>query len=765
MPASAQQLYARRDGSPCWIVTIEGIGDTRGLWKFCWPKVPRYAEGNPTYKAWMKDAPGFVSQQAKELGGISSAGQISFELLDVEDALTGKLALGPRPDGFLNAAITEASTSVDITNAASIVYGLDVLFIGDECMVPTSSGGGTVVNVTRAQLGTLAQAQAQVSSPRVPVYVGCGPSPIGRRVIAYLGFDAEDSNATSELQVEQFKLDMPQLDMGMNTYRFTGISQHRYLDRLLGRAQFDGYVGELSQDGTIINIEGGAKQIAPHFVDRMFFKVNDEVFSTELTGVWLGSLRIVNRGVAGTRAGEIAPLDRVQQALIADPDGGFGSFRYQEVGGETTSRITGTWISDDHPVLLMLALMLSASGDVDNLANYSRGNYSALPAGWGLGIPIGEVDDVSFLQVWFRTLSYSLPYFELSEPESARVVFDRLCQLCGFDITTVDGKITLDAFRMPLEGEQVVTWNEGSLIVETDEEGNATPTIEIEYDTEIAAGAVVFESKTSQGTTVKTTFTSANFQELFGNVVGYYATEDRRIELDARYVRSDINGAEPELMVNRALQLLYRYRRPLLKIRCETDLSQLNVKPGQAVLITHSQLPNLASKTRGLSVVCKVLSRTLEVGDRVVIKWELAAYGSVGRFGRVCPSGMIDGVAGNDVTLVDNRYTDPSSLHGLPTSDAAAFRVGDRVRLRTRGGLEVVTAPTYQTVLGVAGNVLTLDGNFGASASFTTGTVLEWVDRTDSVAAMHDGFVFLAASTPPLVIGGTSQTPWQYGEP
>jgi hypothetical protein len=765
MPATSSDLYSRRDASPCWIITIEGIGDARGLYKFCWPKVPRYAASNSLYKPWLTGEPGFVSQQAKELGGISSAGQITFELLDVDDALTAKLALGPRPDGFLNAAITDSQTTVDISNAASIVYGLDVLFIGDECMVPTSSAGGTVVNVTRSALGTLAQAQSQVASPRVPVYMNAGASCIGRRVIAYLGFDAEDSDASSELEVEQFRLDLPQISSDFNSYQFTGISQHRYLDRLLGRAQFDGYVAGFSEDESIINFEGGSQEINPHFVDRMFFKVNDEVLSTELSGTWLGNLRVVNRGVAGTTIGEVRQSDRVTQALVADPDGGFGSFRYQEVGAETTSRSTGTWISDDHPALIMLAFMLSSSSLSDNLANYSRGNYAALPAGWGLGIPIGEVNDVSFLRVWFRTLSYSLPFFTLSEPESAREVFDRICQLCGYDITTVDGEITIDAFRMPLEGEQVVTWNEGTFVVEFDAEGNAQPTIEVEYDTEIAAGAVVFESLTSRGTTVKTTFTSANFQELFGNVVGYFATEDRRIELDARYIRSDVNGAEPELMVNRSLQLLYRYRRPLMKIRCRTDLSQLGVRPGQTVLINHSQVPDLANKRRGISVVCKVLSRTIEVGGKVNIAWELAAYGVSGRFGRVCPSGMIDSVAGNDATVVANRYSDPSQYHGLPTSDAFSFRVGDRVRLRTRGGLPVVTAPTYQTVTGIAGNVVTLDGNFGASGSFANGTVLEWVDRDDSIAAMHDTFVYIAASTPPLVIGASTQTPWQYGEP
>lgn len=91
--------------------------------------------------------------------------------------------------------------------------------------------------------------------------------------------------------------------------------------------------------------------------------------------------------------------------------------------------------------------------------------------------------------------------------------------------------------------------------------------------------------------------------------------------------------------------------------------------------------------------------------------------------------------------------------------------MGDRVRLRTRGGLAVVTAPTYQTITGIAGNVISLDGNFGGSGSFANGTVLEWVNRTSSISAMHDRFVYVAASTPPLVIGSSSQTPWQYGEP
>lgn len=769
MVATHEQLLARRDARPIVIVTIEGIGDVRGQYKFCWPKVPRYAKGNGLYKVLLTRPVSFAAQEAQPLGGIFGAGQVSFSLLDANDLITSLFAVGHRPAGLLNAAITTASSTVDISNAADIVYGRDVLFIGEEALIPTSSGGGTVVNVTRAALGTTAQAQSQVTDPEVPVYIESAATFFGRKCRVFIGFDAEDSDATSEGELEGgFWLDRFGLDASLNVYNISARSQHRHLDRLLMRNQYDGYVGQLSPDGTVINVEGGARQVAPHFQDRLFFKVGDEIFTTEFIGTWLGQQRIIQRGVGGTMPDDIEVNSRIRQVMLADADSGYGSFRYQEPGAETTSRSTGTWIPDSHPVVILLSLLSSASGETDDLSNYTTGNFSALPPGFGLGVPISEINVTSFLQVWFRTLGFKLPYLKLEGPIKAREFIDKMiCQVVGYDLKVKDGQLTLDYFRAPLAGEELEEWTGADFLSEVDDNGERRPRIEVEFDTDVAAGSVVFNTITSRGEPVKSVFTNQNFKTLFGNSVGYFASEERQIEIEAAPIRSDIGGAEPELLKNRAMQLLYRFRKPLVKIRCYTDLSKKSRQPGDLIAVTHSQIPDWSTKRRGVTrLLCRILTKKVIVTDNACeIEWTLAAYGASGRFGRITPSGMISSVAGNDATIVANRYTDPSTIHGLPRTDAAGFSVGDRVRLRTRGGLPIVTAPTYQTITGLAGNVLTLDGNFGGSGSFAGGTVIEYVDRDDAVERQYSRYVFLSNETVPRTVGASDQTPWQYGEP
>lgn len=769
------QMLARRDAKPVVVATVDGIGEYAGLWRFC-SRRPLGYSSSALYKDWFASYPALLSQEANPLGGVADSGEVEISLVDVDDALLAKLRTEARPQTRLTSAITAAGTSATLDSATGITAGTTVLFVGSEAILVDS--GANPYTVTRGALGT--DAVAHEAGDTVHLYT---PHLYGRRLRLYVTFDDPGYTVAWELEGEVsggWSLDGVALGEGLNTWVLRARSQLRFLDRLLLRRSFRGYVGSISTDGTYFNLLGLAGvprkyDVAPHFQDRMFFRLESgEIIRTRLEVVGgvpvdLGRQVVDLRGALGTKITSVEIGDEIRQVYAADPLDGYGSFRYQAPGGETSSLSTGTWISDAHPVVLLLALLTSAADPThdtpDNWAT-DTGNFSALPGGVGIGIPVAEIDVESFFAVWQRTQSFVLDHLVIDESRTAREVCNEICRIVGFDLRQSGAQIGLDYYRSPLEGEGTTVWDNDVILVERDSEGVERPMLSLAQDSSLTAGSVVFRLRTPGGVEVESVFTDADFPALFGNTRGYYEQEDQRIEISASYVRADSAGAEPEVLRQRALQLLFRYRRPLWRVRVSTDLSQQAVEVGSLVQVTHAQFPDLATGTRGVTQLTgKVLSKQEVIGDDFVgIHWELIMSTSSTRLGRICPSGMISSVSTNDVTVAANRYSDPASRGDLPTVDAAGFTAGDVVRLTDRAGTTIATTPTTQIVQSVAGNVVTLDGNFGGSGSFAAGAVLEFTDRAGQVAQQYQRFVSMADVTA-RTVGASSDLAWGYAEP
>lgn len=764
------QMLARRDASPVVVATVDGIGEYAGLWRFCSRRPTLYTTSG-LYKPWLATYPALLSQEANPLGGVASSGEVTLEIVDVDDQLLPKLRTEARPQTVLSAVLSASGTSVSLQSATGVTAGSTVLFIGSEALLVVS--GSNPYTVTRGALGT--DAAAHPAGAAVALY---SPHLYGRRVRLYVTFDDAGYTTARELEGELsggWSVDGLALSAGLNGWVLSARSQLRFLDRLVLRRSFRGTLGAVSADGVYVDLQGLAAvprkyDVAPHFQDRLFFQLESgEILRTRVEGTFLGRQVVDLRGAAGTRAEEAEPGDEIRQVYVADPLDGFGSFRYQAPGGETSSLATGTWIPDSHPVVLLLALLTSsADQDDDTPDNWvsSGGNFSCLPGGVGIGVPVAELDLESFFAVWQRTQSFRLDHFVVNESTTAREVCDGLCRVVGFDLRQSGPSLGLDYYRSPLEGEGTTVWDDDVILVEVDAEGVERPMLSAVQDTGLAAGSVVFHLLTAGGVPVESVFTDVDFPAVFGHTNGYYEQEDQRIEIDAPYVRADVSGAEPEVLRQRALQLLYRYRRPLWRVSVATDLSQSAVEVGSLVQLTHAQFPDLATGQRGVvGLTGKVVSKQEEVSeDFVGIRWELVMSTSSARLGRVCPSGMIASVSTNDITVVANRYTDPASRGDLPTDDAAGFTAGDVVRLTDRTGATIATTPATQIVQSVAGNVVTLDGNFGGHGSFAGGTVLEFTDRAGQVAQQSGRFVS-TADEGTRTVGASADLAWGFAEP
>ena len=186
---------ARRSAE--WVVwiTIEGVGDEFGLWRFC-NRVPRWAASHPAWKPWLLELPPPLSSRVNQAGEFE-AGALEFAVLDPGDALTALLRLHDYAATELATAATAADLQLVLTDSETYGGGWsepDLAFLGAEaCRVELIAAD--TLDVARGFLDTNARPQAALTLVREHV-----PNLDGRRVRLHLG--AYDSHL-----VAHYKLD------------------------------------------------------------------------------------------------------------------------------------------------------------------------------------------------------------------------------------------------------------------------------------------------------------------------------------------------------------------------------------------------------------------------------------------------------------------------------------------------------------------------------------------------------------------------------
>lgn len=754
------------------LARIEGIGamhPSGAAVQYTWcSRRPRlytdYDDG--IYVPDLAEWPSQVEQRLSPLGGVAESGELTVVIVDggaAGDRLTQLLAIHRRAVSRFATAVARDDTEVTFAAGASVTAGT-IVWAGGEAIRVGALVSGTTYGVTRGALDT----DPQRHTSGAAVLLGT-PLLMGRRMRLFVGANDGAHASTDEEEIESgWAIDQVELTPDLGAWVLRGRSQLKYLDRLVDRMPFQAAIqsyGPSHESLVLRPLTGDFNAYRQHFGDRVFIRIgDDEIAQMTPDGV------ISTQPVAGTRKGEWRDGDTIRQVFVARSVAGssFGSFRYQAPGAETSSRATGTWVPSDHAVVILLCIITGKSDLDDNTPdNYSAGsgNYSALPPGVGLGMPAGEIDVGSFLDVWHRAPHLTLEHFVLDATETGREVIDRILRLTGIELKTVAGLLMCDYQRTPLADDIVAAWDVASMVARDDGEGNLRPTITSRLDGSLAIGAVTFKCRNRRGDEVSVTYSDANFSEVLGDVRGLYTLDEKPLEIDARAVRVDDQGGDPELLRLRAFQVLRNYRRIPWRHTLSTPRDQRHVQVGDQVHITYPQLPDLLRGQRGVvNQLGKVTSKREVIDrDRVEIEWGVVSLPET-RAGRIAPTARISGAAtGNVIPVTANRYTDPAARAGLPSTDADAFRVGDRVRLTTRGGLTIATTPPYQTVVAIGTNTLELDGDFGGSASVAAGTLINYVAHADATQAQREAFVFLSDDAT-RTVGASDETAWQYGE-
>jgi hypothetical protein len=449
-----------------------------------------------------------------------------------------------------------------------------------------------------------------------------------------------------------------------------------------------------------------------------------------------------------------------------------GAFRYSPGPAPSSSRSAGTWTRSDHWIDIILCLLTSSAHPDDGLelTNYltsgsdaERSNWSSLPPGVGIGVPVAEIDVAGLLATKARTPDWRFPHFVVGDKPRpfAELLEEQILKPLGAYLTARAGKIAIVLPRTPLEDEALTTIGSEQILTRATGKRAYQAELRAAQDMSLLASAVRFTGlRRTDGEEHTLTVSAAEFAATYGQG-GLYTLEEQPLEIEAASALA-IETGDVGFLELVAMRHLWRCHRPPWRVQVETDVSLYAQVAGALVGLTCAELPDEDTGTRGWTAApAQVEQRTLEVtpdhGARLI--WDLIAYGGGGRFGRVGPSADINVVVGNAATVTANRYAHIDAPSDLPSTDAAGFLVDDVVALKNRDGSSA--AAGTQIVQNVVGNVITLDGNFGGALA--ADKLLVYADRASAVAQQYETFTFWADQTQ-LTVGASADDPWTYGE-
>ena len=760
--ATYAQNLARRSQRWVYFATIEGVGHwlssgdltasgSDGLTRFC-TAIPDYADTTlPIWRPYLQELPQLLAERADRLGGMPDLGELVLKIVDAGDYVTQLIRPGAAPITKMTAAVTNSGTSIGVEDMTNIDLD-DVVYIGGEAVRVTN----TFASNFTCERGYLRTDATEHGALHVYRYI---PFLHGRRVRLY-AVPADAADYTEETLVGEYALDGLSWSDDQNVWILKAKSQLKYLDRLAPIKQRAIRLTVPSRrwwDYETIGdtpVEGRVWQGALAG-EGVYLRNEAEILVGALE---YGRLRIVRRRVFGTPEVELEPDSILQQVFVAETFADECSFRYSPGPTPSTSRSSGNWVKTAHWLRMMLAIMTSSADPEDGLelTNYISGgdNYSFLPPGYGLGLPASLIDWDSFNEAIARTLDFEFKNFVYGdEPEPFGDLIDRhFLKPIGAYLITDNGAAKVVIPTIPTQGSVSVTLGPSEILTREVGPRQHLPRIRERYNLDFQTGSVVYLPGPNAEPPVR--FNAGDFEGVFGPS-SYHASDDKPITIPVPGAES----AAPWLGKAGATRI-FRWHRPALELEAHVDTSRMDFGPGTKFDVSVAELPNLKEATRAwTNVLAEILEREPNLSlDKISARLRLIGWPDV-RVGKVCPVGYVEGVSTNDAAITSSRYTKSDAPAPLPTTDAAAFSVGDVVKISNLDGTDADSGT--ETVDSIVGDVLTLSGNF--SGNLAAGQVIRYADAADAATQQLAAFIHFA-STSNNLIGGTTREPWAYGE-
>ena len=754
MPVATYTLAAARSVRP-WtmLARIEGIGTFTGQYVFC-TALPDYSTALyfPIIEGW----PSPVSERAPRNGGAPEVGSVTIDIVD--HALTLSSIL--RPDRGATTAVGTAfnasATTLVMLVGSSLPASNGLIFVGGEAITYTTRTTDTLTGVVRGALGTTAISHAANEL----VYLS-NPFLKSRRLSLYMG-PIDGSSSSAELLIGDFRIDTCDLSSeNYSTWTIGGPSQLRFLARRMGVYRPTAVrVAELVNGGNVLRVVPAVDLGIGTGLDSI------RVWTTSDLTVWLQSedgdrggeivrcsrdtlqsLTISSRGGLGTKQDEIERGDVFRQIQVSDPT--YGDFRVSPGSNPSESRSAGTWNRSANWVDQLLCVMTSSAHPDDGLelVNHrgtggtyddatlsasARSNWSSLPVGYGIGIPANQIDLTSFVAVRARTPAIDFPASVIGLRPEPFIDFARqYLESIGAFITTSSGLISLALPRIPLTSETVTEWDDESIL----------KVLSVSYDLDTKT-SITYRLTGQRGSDQSITVRAADLGLLANR--GLLSTDESDESIDVPALRTDTAGLNV-FLVSTAAQKLATASKAAIRIRLLLDGSQWNFAGGSLVSVTHEDLPDLETGTRGWDeVICQILEKKGPYVDEdmgSVVEYELISYSPSQVSHRVAQAAIVVSsvVTGSDreVTVAVNRHTSPDvSVLSLPVSDETQFAAADVVQEYTRAGTAVGAA---RAVVSTGSGTVTIAG----TTAPVVGNVLATATYANQVTAQRDRYVTL----------------------
>lgn len=747
---SLSTTLAQRTSKPFSYITIDGIGDNNGQFRFS-SRSPTNPSGNATYKPWLTSEPLIDQVEANPLGGIASRGQLQFSILDKQEyrndpgAITRMFGVESSPVASLSQSVSSSSQTTFYCHSVTNLSSGSFYWIGMETVKVSSvlTGNNSVV-VERGKLGTTAFKHSSLSG-----LFSKNPRIAGRKAALNLAFDKLNPD---EDQIDEWYIEECEQSPDLMSYVFKARTQHKWFDRNIASGEIlEGDLRNLIAGMGDFNQHNSTKPrtmaawtnsdtlLFPRSSSRPIGYLKNEKSVVEVAFIGGSAVQAIEFHNDATGASVFAAESKVEswqigsivrECLVADADLLAASFRYQAPSNETSSRSTGTWIKTDHPVDVLLIMLLSSHRTEDDLelVNYTagQGNFSSLPPGWGIGVPASKIDFDSFAEVKRRLGRVRVQNLVIHEKLTFRKWAEQeILKPFGLILNIVNGLITLIKPVVPWETTSGTAVGEDDILITEEKK------LDIQSSLLIAeqASSVQITAETIGGTKKERTFNDIEFPELQSSN-GSYEYDNRQIPIVANAVR------DLRMLMPRAHALLFIARRPLWRITFRTDLSFYETSVGDVFRLTQRLLPNLGTSRDWSGVPCQIINKKLSLRDGT-IAWTVIAYGKGLNVCSISPSARITGllgVTGSEyrIGIAANAYTDALTATGggwLKNTDGQSFTVGDYLYITDPSGANFGTARGEVTAVGT-GSI-----NIVSSSTFITnlrlGYILEYADALD----------------------------------
>jgi len=664
-----------KGGHPFWWIEIEGMKH-----KFSSKPLDR------DYYPLMVGPPSEISERYNFLEGKTECGQLIVRLLDRFDTVTAIFATGREPISALNENVDFTETIIDVTNTSGIKVG-DVLYVNRETWVVTGVTANQIT-VNRGQYDSFPAEHSKGDLIFKHIHFIRG-----RRIKLYESYEGLDWTVENACLWSGIIDDLT-LESSTNVWTLQAksatvlyrrlILEEPYKVLLLTSSVSRGYGGGEALSGPDSwddpELSQAYKYAAVYFRDMnlenvgrsynnlnkiSYLRVGDELLEVEFQE---------ENALAIRKRGDDWGINHPFQGKWETHESNIGAYFVFPVLKDlpdTQFKVDG--VKTDHPIDIMLMILLSRKGDKTN------SKYDVLPEGLGLGIQSELIDIGSFEKLRddeFKNIR--LPSMVIGwedKPIDVEKFFaEEILRLLGCVLfTNKDGKLS-------------ITYKDPAIIGEELEHLDGKSVSAFSYQTSL--------KNSIQKITIRYDYnwTEDKFKNTRHIISGWnkkvYIYEDNKTTWEFKGLHTHWQGVF-NLWFWKAVSHIWRFEKPRLVMELTCDYGKRRLMPGQNVYYSDDWTFDDYEGKRGLEKQSFVIEeRSINFADGNV--GLVIVRNPKGKFAYVAPSGKVKSYDG--VNLVVELY--PMEFHD-EENDIKFFNEGDYIQFYNRKGVELSNNPVY----------------------------------------------------------------------